>query len=202
MSRRRLMQNQGGELPSGYVRCQYLESNRKQYIDTNCTYGGSADRIKIKLSSLVSGVDLCFFGAYYDMYHDCEIGQIVSYSKGNLSTPFGPTITTKKIYEFENKNGQWEYDGQGFGATMYKPFSVTLLLFGRMYNNEPNILHECRIYSLNILRNELEILNFIPAIDPSGRPCMYDTITQQPLYNQGTGEFGYELLDGTYVAPI
>lgn len=31
---------------------------------------------------------------------------------------------------------------------------------------------------------------------------MYDTISKQPFYNAGGGEFGYELMDGTYVAPI
>lgn len=36
-------------------------------------------------------------------------------------------------------------------------------------------------------------IDLIPAIDPSGVPCMYDLISRQPLYNQGTGEFLYEL---------
>lgn len=41
------------------------------------------------------------------------------------------------------------------------------------------------IYNCN---NEL-VRNFIPALDSQGKPCMYDTVTQQSFYNQGTGEF-------------
>ena len=37
------------------------------------------------------------------------------------------------------------------------------------------------------------MIDLIPSIDPSGMPCMYDTISKHPLYNKGTGEFLYEL---------
>lgn len=71
--------------------------------------------------------------------------------------------------------------------TTYQLFGYdkTYLLIGRIYN--------CKIVGK---------ANLIPALDPAGKPGMYDTITQQPFYKSGVGEFGYELLDGTYVAPI
>lgn len=49
-----------------------------------------------------------------------------------------------------------------------------------------------RIYSFSIVNaTSVCILNLIPVLDPSGRPCMYDLVTKKPFYNQGTGEFTY-----------
>lgn len=31
--------------------------------------------------------------------------------------------------------------------------------------------------------------DLIPALDPTGSPCMYDTVTRTPFYNSGTGAF-------------
>ena len=33
--------------------------------------------------------------------------------------------------------------------------------------------------------------NLLPCIDPTGTPCMYDTVTQKPFYNSGIGDFLY-----------
>ena len=33
--------------------------------------------------------------------------------------------------------------------------------------------------------------NLIPCLDPTGTPCMYDTVTQTPYYNSGTDDFLY-----------
>ena len=30
---------------------------------------------------------------------------------------------------------------------------------------------------------------FIPALDSTGTPCMYDTVTRTPIYNSGRGAF-------------
>ena len=33
--------------------------------------------------------------------------------------------------------------------------------------------------------------NLISCLDPTGTPCMFDTVTQKPFYNSGTGDFLY-----------
>ena len=45
-------------------------------------------------------------------------------------------------------------------------------------------------------------IDLIPTLDRNGIPCMFDLISKSTFYNQGTGTFGYELMDGTYVAPV
>ena len=59
-----------------------------------------------------------------------------------------------------------------------------------------------RIKRFYITRDGAYTLNLIPALDRNGTPCMYDTVSKHTFYNAGTGEFGYELMDGTYVEPV
>ena len=70
-----------------------------------------------------------------------------------------------------------------------------------------------KIYSCQILDNEQLIRNFIPCYstttvtDVDRKECsagtvgLYDTVEGKFYTNQGTGKFGYETEDGTYVAP-
>lgn len=83
--------------------------------------------------------------------------------------------------------------GSGWGGLTWYVFNS---------HGEPNLGSSMRLYSLKMCTNRVDIRNFLPALDPTGKPCMYDTVTQQPFYNLDTGEFGYELLNGTYVAPV
>ena len=39
------------------------------------------------------------------------------------------------------------------------------------------------------------VRNFIPVLDLSGRPAMYDEVSENLFYNQGTGEFTWGELD-------
>ena len=43
----------------------------------------------------------------------------------------------------------------------------------------------CRIYNDNLVRD------YIPVIDSSSRPCLFDKVEKKCYYNQGTGEFLY-----------
>lgn len=51
---------------------------------------------------------------------------------------------------------------------------------------------EVKLHSAIITRSGETLANYIPALDPTGRPCMYDLISHQPHYNaSGVGEFLY-----------
>lgn len=46
----------------------------------------------------------------------------------------------------------------------------------------------CERFSAKLASGEV---NFIPAIDPTGAPCMFDLVSRKPFYNAGTGDFIY-----------
>jgi len=59
-------------------------------------------------------------------------------------------------------------------------------------------LHQFRIDS-----SDVTVISLLPKVRKAdNKPGLYDTITGAFLVNIGSGEFGYELLDGTYVAPV
>lgn len=45
-------------------------------------------------------------------------------------------------------------------------------------------IYECRAYKNGTLCSKL-----IPCLDPTGRPCVYDSVRKLTLYNQGPNEF-------------
>ncbi|MGN0382785.1 MAG: hypothetical protein ACI4DS_00835 [Eubacterium sp.] len=60
-----------------------------------------------------------------------------------------------------------------------------------------------RYFSGKIYRFYVEgQIDLVPSLDRAGVPCMYDTISKTTFYNSGIGTFGYETMDGTYVAPV
>lgn len=69
-----------------------------------------------------------------------------------------------------------------------------LVIFTTNRNGQPqiskNFLQQYRLYRFSIKNaNEELIMNLLPCLDKNGTPCMYDTISKQAFYNQGTGEF-------------
>ena len=46
-----------------------------------------------------------------------------------------------------------------------------------------------RIFGFRCYYNDVILRDFIPVLDISGRPAMYDEVSGQFFYNQGTGEF-------------
>lgn len=75
-------------------------------------------------------------------------------------------------------------------ATNVEAFETpsSCILYAVGVNNR--VLHKikARIYSFSIRRNGVLQLNFIPALDDTGAPCMYDTVSHTAFYNQGASE--------------
>lgn len=203
-----------GSIPAGYTICKYIKASGHQYIktevilslpfiiditiqyargtDKNGVFIGGGDRWGYNYVHMASnGTDIqarsflpLVENRLLAFTYNSEIVNIIhkiDNSSAELFTPFRTAISSGEF------NLQTKYPMYLF---CYNRGGNTGEFFeGKMYN--------CKIDVAN-----KAICNFIPVIDPSGKPCMYDTITQQPFYNQGYGEFGYELMDGTYVAPI
>ena len=51
------------------------------------------------------------------------------------------------------------------------------------------------VYSCSISKNGENLRSYIPVLDLSGRPAMYDEVSGQFFYNQGTGEFTWGEID-------
>ena len=66
---------------------------------------------------------------------------------------------------------------------------IDMFLFCASLANSAEYISICRIYNFMLTEDDSIIKNLIPVLDLSGRPAMYDEISGQFFYNQGTGEF-------------
>lgn len=64
-------------------------------------------------------------------------------------------------------------------------------LFVRRQNNAILRRGSVRVFKSDMYENDVLIQKLRPALDPNGRPCMYDFVSKRPFYNDGAGEFIY-----------
>lgn len=73
-----------------------------------------------------------------------------------------------------------------------------LYLFACNVGGEANYLLDGKIYQADISERGSVKATYVPALDPTGAPCMYDIVTRKPFYNKGTGDFIYPTQSATY----
>lgn len=172
-------------LPNGYQRIKYLRANRKQYLTLHIE-PVSGDDVFVTVSSnatyeynTIVGTTARFsFEVYFGSSNDVIFwyGNLASISRNSVSGESGLGKIRKINFKVINTPTSKYQLGAYFNS---------YFLTGDIYYFE--VSARCKM---------------VPALDTNGKPCMYDTIAKQPIYNAGDGEFGYELMDGTYVAPI
>lgn len=220
MSRRRLMQNQGrgGELPTGYKRLKYLESARKQFID-------------VGVARTIDEYNLLthFFAIYHVCWTNPDAGVRQLMGDGN---GFWFGISAKNLQENLPSGtntpsgwGTYTIDGVKNNLTLSynsddNEVSLSYSYSGGAANKNINIFaienapvwYGCyaKVDKFRIYRNEEIIRDMVSALRISDdKPGMWDFVTESFFTNapmdmlgNSTGEFGYELLDGTYVPPV
>lgn len=196
MSRRRMMLKKS-ELPVGYRRCEYLESTKTQWIDTRIipVFG---DEINVKAKRLGDVAPIFYAGANNQF-------TIFPSGAGNvIYTKYFQSGTAKTFFsKYFEKDGLFHNFTYNKNGLVIDGIKVCGISDNRLESNSPLQLFrtntaygELAMKKLTLSREDEILLNLIPALDPSGRPCMYDTITRQPFYNRGTGEFLCELSGG------
>ena len=199
------------ELPEGYVLCNYLESTGTQYIDT----GMNPDQnTKVEclanwdFSVTSSNQNPTLYGArsntssFYEVLQG--VGNTIYYQYGSTSpSTTGTTIFGNKVKYLTDGNKFYINDALKITA---KDSTFTnnqsMYIFG--LNNKGTIerFSLAKMYYFKVYDNGVLVQYLVPCLDNNGTPCMYDTVSKQPFYNKGSGKFGYELMDGTYVAPV
>lgn len=188
-----------GGLPAGYRRCQYLQSTGEQWIDTMITSVFGDEIVAVAGSNLSLG-DFRPFGS--GTHNQAAITVLRSFAGTLFYKYFQNTSAAMAINndffrdDFALKTiklcsfGLY-IDGTHRGGISddYLDIDTTMYIF----RNGNTISGVTRISNFSIARNGEKMIDLIPCIDPSGVPCMYDTVSKHLFYNQGTGEFLYEL---------
>ncbi len=175
----------GGDLPAGYTRLEYLEGTGEQFLDIPRRWK-QADSFRIEFVSTLASPNENVFGTT-DAYRLINVpsyirvmrtGKYYDFTKAVQGAKNLVTIDAQKIMV----NG-WEKAVQAEAwdnaAESYKIFTNNKL----QYKGRFRLLYFEHLSDTNLI--------LIPALDPTGRPCMFDTIARKPIYNAGSGEFLY-----------
>ena len=196
-------------LPAGCVRCEYLENNGTQWIDTGRRVKKSENiYIDAEFSSYnygaynfgwINGDDadrrLCI--QQYSTASWLYVGCDPTFSGDNLifKTRFAIQInnTSKTVY-INDKKGFKKYDFD-------KPFDdgvapCSAFLFSCNNNGSVTSTGSAKIYEYALINEDGNYTqHLIPILDPNGTPCFYDTVSKKFHYNQGTGTFLYKITE-------
>lgn len=203
--RRRLMcKKSESELPSGYTKLNYLEKDGyTQYINTGIipqpewtyeldfertgdfnwlcgsenNWNEGAFNISIYFGGHNEGLRVLNFGQlFHSSYFIPKINQRVFITKAP-----NKFILNSNIYNIPI----------GTETAKYPLVLFTVNRNGEVQTTEV-FYQQYRMYRFSIKsENQKLIMNLVPSLDKNGTPCMYDTVSKQPFYNQGTGEFLY-----------
>ena len=179
------------ELPTGYQRCNFIESLGLQMINTGLTpvYGDEINVIAYRSSSsnsmfYASGT-LTVTGYADSLY--CRY--FTSTNKGATPIPLEKFPDDKQYHHIMLSRDGFYADGNFVKALPGKRAEAGTMIIFRGTSSYGRI----RIKRFYITRDGAYTLNLIPALDRNGTPCMYDTVSKQTFYNAGTGKFLYEL---------
>lgn len=196
----RMGANEG--LPLGYRRCEYLESTGTQWIDTGIV---ATNNTGVYAEWMFNGQGagsnqhvLSCVNCYCPRPRKVDNVWVAQGVLGNGSANqinFELTFGKKNISStnFQNSKTINFNETSAKVAEVSGPLRDKVILCGYSDLNASYLFHG-RIYSAKISEDTEIVRNLVPALDPNNRPCMFDTVTSTPLYNQGTGEFLYKVI--------
>lgn len=180
---------------AGYLPALFLESASKQYIDTLFS---PTEKTKILFQAQTDRTSYLFANANAnrDEEPDKAIWMTSTSSSGYGASfiAFGTySITTNKfdgVYPYDKniygiKNGTVTYGGIERTIGTVKPFSggPTITIFRHRRDVSSYVI---RYWWCNIWEDNKPVREFVPMLDKTGKPCMYDKVTKEPYYNINT----------------
>ena len=199
--RRRAMIGQNKyKLPVGYQKVKYIESTGTQYIDHRRLFGSDYQfNFRLEFTKL---------NGYYNIFD--EVGNPVGKnmlwvdphgrfeSAGNFRYGSVQLKLTDIKVVFKG-NVQYVYIDENFSCKAPCKNNVTISFLRRV--NRKNLSFVGKVFGYSAIENGEKVFDVVPVLK-EGNPGLYDVVTGTFFPNIGSGKFGYETLDGTYVAPV
>lgn len=176
-----------------YTELMYLESTGTQYIDTGFNINTSTDEIELVIQGITTTLYKWFFGE-----HDNNARFGVGSGDGTNKRNVGYGATTYKVTDTQVYNRQHTFVANSSGVFIdgtkvanYSSFASTstLYLFHLNLNNQSSYMGGARVWGYKHKRNGEFLLDMIPVLDRNNIACMYDKVSGEFFYNQGTGDF-------------
>ena len=201
MSRRDfIMSSTKDILPDGYTKVDYLQSSETQWIDMGIAPDQNTKVIlKVLAKNLKGSSGVSLIGSRSSDNSTDQFFTYISEKQGFLFRVDGKnpvafknfkvntlyTITLSKSIFFVDENETRVHTMYLSSISDFKS-TVTMTLFRTKPYSRSFIGN---IYSCKHYNNDRLIQHFVPCLDSDGIPCMYDLVSKNAFYNQGTGSF-------------
>lgn len=190
-----------GGLPAGYQKCAFLQSDGNQYLSIDDYIPQIGDSFSTDFVATGDHSDsITVFSAGTGDYQLVVMGLIsahsiyMKYFTSGVASSYPKFVAREEPYSMRfSSDGKIIINGTELNGELSKvkmPVNTNLFLFIRA-NLRSGFVG--KILGFKSERNGNVIHSLVPCIDADGVPCMYDTVSKRPFYNQGTGEFIYEL---------
>ena len=193
------------EIPADFKRCVYLQSNGTQYIDT-----GVKPNNKIGLLCKTNKLDSSA-APFFGVRDTSSTAMMVPYINGiNKNVSFrwkdegkdnlytldkgDDYIFTSCLNFYNDRFAKIDSEDTDWFipvTTILEDYTQNIWLFSSNFQgsfNATNGAYKGRIFRAQITQGDELIHDYVPCLDDNNKPCMFDLITQETLYNQGTGE--------------
>lgn len=192
-------------LPAGYKKCVYLQSDGTQWIDTGVipdnetglyykglqlSYGNF---IPFGVTEGNNGIHAPRFNGK-DLYYkwDGASVKMMTWDKADdLIFHSSLNLYNSKIAKFDSE----DTDVESYITSQAETYTIPIRLFSYNFNGSYSASYGKwggRIFRAQITQGDDLIHDYVPCLDVDNRPCMYDLIEQEALYNQSGGtEFDY-----------
>lgn len=193
MLRRRMMiADVGKMLPSGYKLCEYLESTGTQWIDTFVEIDSSFKCdlcMEIRERNRTGSSMLNIFG------NAGRFGANVNGIDNEIYLTWNLGIGERKYFHVivDFSDELLSVNSREISISEFLPLkndNTTFGIFKRSDNDYRDGISKVFYFKGS---NQTKSFDFIPALDATGTPCMYDIISGNTFYNMGNGEFLYKL---------
>ena len=197
--RRRLMMS----FEKKYTPVKYLESTGTQYIDTNYKPNGNTI-IELKYQTPTQNtIQQGIFGARdrgnnrFSLFTgSVKNGFQADYATGNSLLSFNQNIpgvddTAINVIKMSNSFTINNNDIKKISKVNFQN-SQNMYLFANNNNGIAQLPMKGYIWYFKIYEGDTLVRDYIPVIDSSNRPCLYDKVEDKFYYNEGSGEFLYE----------
>ena len=200
----------GNTLPAGYTRLEYLETTGAQYIA--CDVQIDADFGLIydveRWQATTNGFPLDWQGPSGKLLRVAEgwslsaansTDQVEWWGKKYVSGVFAARkkwqVNWKNnkqvVFDAEGTHEEWPLTAEVAANYPKAIFGMSIRWNSSLSSYSTQFSACLRWWSIKMSTGESVKYDLVPALDPTGRPCMFDLVTRTPFYNVGRGEFLY-----------
>ena len=222
----KLLYEQLTDIPIGFTEVEYLATTNQQnnqssatdvsWIDTGIAPSDTTKlECRMAFTTLISGnANEALFGTtssnagnYRFAWGFASLSPYTNFYVGLGGQNMTTTVTRDTnvhTFTIDAVNKTWGIDSATGSFTSSGSLADTgsIFLFARhniaLTDNVANKPANARVYYCKIWNNNTLVRDFVPCLDSSNIPCMWDKVTKTAYYNQGTGTFSY----GRKIIPV